>query len=51
MSSGRDEQRRAALAASVTDLQGVAGVGSAQARGIREGLSRLAESSLLERYS
>jgi diadenylate cyclase len=39
------------LAASVTDLQRVDGVGSAQARGIREGLSRLAESSLLERYS
>jgi diadenylate cyclase len=39
------------LAASATDLQGVPGVGSAQARGIREGLSRLAESSLLERYS
>jgi diadenylate cyclase len=39
------------LAASVTDLQQVAGVGSAQARSIREGLSRLAESSLLERYS
>jgi diadenylate cyclase len=39
------------LAASVTDLQRVDGVGSAQARAIREGLSRLAESSLLERYS
>jgi diadenylate cyclase len=39
------------LAASVTDLQRVDGIGSAQARGIREGLSRLAESSLLERYS
>jgi diadenylate cyclase len=39
------------LAASVEDLQQVEGVGSAQARGVREGLSRLAESSLLERYS
>ena len=39
------------LAASVTDLQGVQGVGSSQARGVREELSRLAESSLLERYS
>jgi diadenylate cyclase len=39
------------LAASVTDLQRVDGVGSSQARSIREGLSRLAESSLLERYS
>jgi diadenylate cyclase len=39
------------LAASAQDLQRVEGVGGAQARGIREGLSRLAESSLLERYS
>ena len=39
------------LAASVTDLQRVDGVGSAQASRIREGLSRLVESSLLERYS
>jgi diadenylate cyclase len=39
------------LAASVEDLQRVDGVGSAQAKGVREGLSRLAESSLLERYS
>jgi diadenylate cyclase len=39
------------LAASVEDLQQVDGVDGAQARGVREGLSRLAESSLLERYS
>jgi diadenylate cyclase len=39
------------LAASVADLQRVDGVGSSQARGVREELSRLAESSLLERYS
>jgi diadenylate cyclase len=39
------------LAATVEDLQCVEGVGSAQAKGVREGLSRLAESSLLERYS
>jgi diadenylate cyclase len=39
------------LAASVEDLQQVEGVGVAQARSVREGLSRLAESSLLERYS
>jgi diadenylate cyclase len=39
------------LAASVADLQRADGVGSSQARGIREELSRLAESSLLERYS
>jgi diadenylate cyclase len=29
----------------------VEGVGEARARGIREGLSRLAETSILDRYS
>ncbi|GII52480.1 DNA integrity scanning protein DisA [Planotetraspora thailandica] len=38
------------LAASITDLQSVGGVGEARARSVREGLSRLAESSILERY-
>jgi diadenylate cyclase len=38
------------LAASVDDLQSVGGVGEARARSVREGLSRLAESSILERY-
>ncbi|MGZ8719231.1 MAG: helix-hairpin-helix domain-containing protein, partial [Aeromicrobium sp.] len=38
------------LAASIDDLQAVEGVGDQRARGIREGLSRLAESSILERY-
>ncbi|MQY16518.1 DNA integrity scanning protein DisA [Streptomyces sp. RB5] len=38
------------LAASVQDLQTVDGVGEARARSVREGLSRLAESSILERY-
>jgi diadenylate cyclase len=38
------------LAASVEDLQAVEGVGELRARGVREGLSRLAESSILERY-
>jgi diadenylate cyclase len=38
------------LAASVVDLQEVEGVGEARARSVREGLSRLAESSILERY-
>jgi diadenylate cyclase len=38
------------LAASVDDLQSVEGVGEARARSVREGLSRLAESSILERY-
>ncbi len=38
------------LAASVDDLQSIAGVDEARARSVREGLSRLAESSILERY-
>lgn len=41
---------QALLAASVEDLQAVEGVGEQRARAIREGLSRLAESSILERY-
>jgi diadenylate cyclase len=39
------------LAASIDDLQVVEGVGEARARSVREGLSRLAESSILERYA
>ncbi len=38
------------LGATVEDLQTVDGVGDARARGVREGLSRLAEASILERY-
>ncbi|MFL6241068.1 MAG: DNA integrity scanning diadenylate cyclase DisA [Actinomycetes bacterium] len=38
------------LAASIDDLQIVEGVGESRARSVREGLSRLAESSILERY-
>lgn len=38
------------LSASVEDLLVIDGVGSLRARTVREGLSRLAESSLLERY-
>jgi diadenylate cyclase len=38
------------LGATVDDLQAVEGVGEARARGVREGLSRLAEASILERY-
>ena len=38
------------LAASVEDLNQVEGVGATHARSIREGLSRLAEASLMERY-
>jgi diadenylate cyclase len=37
------------LAASMDDLQAVEGVGEQRARAIREGLSRIAESSILER--
>ncbi|SFO13439.1 diadenylate cyclase [Geodermatophilus obscurus] len=39
------------LAATIEDLLAVDGVGEARARGIREGLSRLAETSILDRYS
>ncbi len=38
------------LSASVDDLQAVDGIGELRARSVREGLSRLAESSILERY-
>jgi diadenylate cyclase len=38
------------LAATIDDLQLVDGVGETRARSVREGLSRLAESSILERY-
>jgi diadenylate cyclase len=38
------------LGATVEDLQAVEGVGDARARTVREGLSRLAEASILERY-
>jgi diadenylate cyclase len=38
------------LAAGVEELRQVGGIGAGHARTIREGLSRLAESSLLERY-
>ena len=38
------------LSAGVNDLQLVDGVGELRARGVREGLSRLAESTILERY-
>lgn len=41
---------QALLAATVEDLQHVDGVGDARAQVVREGLSRLAESSIIERY-
>ena len=39
------------LAASTESLQGVEGVGETRARSVREGLSRLSDGSLLERYT
>lgn len=41
---------QAMLGASIDDLMKVDGVGDQRARAVREGLSRLAESSILERY-
>ncbi|KYH46244.1 DNA integrity scanning diadenylate cyclase DisA [Branchiibius sp. NY16-3462-2] len=38
------------LAAGVDDLMAIEGVGESRARTVREGMSRLAESSILERY-
>ncbi len=38
------------LSAGIEDLMNVDGVGEGRARAVREGLSRLAESSILERY-
>ena len=38
------------LAANIDDLMAVDGVGEGRARVVREGLARLAESSILERY-
>jgi len=38
------------LAATIEELMSVEGVGEQRARAVREGLSRLAESSILERY-
>ena len=46
----RLERRFRELEDAVEDLQAVEGVGDARARGVREGLSRLAEASILERY-
>jgi diadenylate cyclase len=39
------------LAASVEDLQAVEGVGETRARAVREAISRLAETSIIDRYS
>ena len=37
--------------ATIEDLDDISGVGESRARAIKEGLSRLAESSILDRYS
>ncbi|HXD28783.1 MAG TPA: DNA integrity scanning diadenylate cyclase DisA [Arthrobacter sp.] len=39
------------MAANIDDLMAVEGIGEQRARTVREGLSRIAESSLLERYT
>jgi diadenylate cyclase len=39
------------LRASVADLEGIAGVDESRARAVKEGLARLAEASILDRYS
>lgn len=39
------------MRATIDDLDGVAGVGETRARHIKDGLARLAESSILDRYS
>ena len=39
------------MRATMTDLEDVQGVGEARARAIKDGLSKLAESSILDRYS
>ena len=38
------------MAANVDELQQIEGIGEGRARSVREGLSRFAEDSLLERY-
>jgi diadenylate cyclase len=38
------------LAAGIDDLQSVDGIGELRAKNVREGLSRLAESTILDRY-
>jgi diadenylate cyclase len=39
------------MRATIDDLDDVEGVGEARARAIKEGLSRLAETSILDRYN
>jgi diadenylate cyclase len=39
------------MRASVADLEQVEGVGEARAKSVKEGLARLAETSILDRYN
>jgi diadenylate cyclase len=39
------------MRASIDDLEQVDGVGEARARSVKEGLARLAEASILDRYN
>jgi diadenylate cyclase len=48
---GRFATLQKVLRASVEDLDEVKDVGATRARAIKDGLARLAESSILERYS
>jgi diadenylate cyclase len=48
---GRFGSLQKIMRATIDDLDDVAGVGESRARAIKEGLSRLAESSILDRYS
>jgi diadenylate cyclase len=47
----RFENLQKIMRATIDDLDDVSGVGETRARAIKEGLSRLAESSILDRYS
>ena len=48
---GRFDTLSKIMRATIDDLDEVEGVGETRAKAIKEGLSRLAESTLLERYS
>ena len=47
----RFESLQKVMRATIDDLDDVAGVGETRAKAIKEGLSRLAESSILDRYT
>ena len=50
-SSARFGNLQKIMRATIDDLDDVAGVGETRARAIKEGLSRLAEASILDRYT